>query len=133
MLKQISRLTKELVLGIWGYGIIVLLIILIFINDKLFYCVGLLEGLIIATCMIVHMQISLDKALNIGEAGAEGHIRKSYGIRTAVVFLSLGLIYYFHLGSVLTAFIGIMGLKVAAYIQPFTNKFTTKKYVGKGR
>lgn len=132
MLNRLSLLVKELLVAIVFYGLITEVVVLIVVQDKIFYTIGLLVGLIAAVGMCIHMQVSLEDAISMGEGGAEKHIRKSYGIRMAVVLLVMGLMYYFNIGSILMYFIGIMSLKVAAYLQPFTHKYF-QKYIGKGR
>jgi len=82
--------------------------------------------------MCVHMHISIEDAIDFGEAGAQKHISKTYGFRTLVVIITLCILCYFNTGSIITAIIGIMGLKVAAYLQPFTHKIL-QKYISKGR
>lgn len=123
---------KEILLLISFYGIFTGIIVIIFVDDRLFYFVGLTVGILLAMGMCIHMQISIEEAMDRGEAGAQKYISKTYGLRTAVVFIVLGVMYYFQFGSVVTGFIGIMGLKVAAYLQPFTHKYF-QKYLGKGR
>lgn len=132
MLKRLSLVVKELLVGIGLYAIITEVIVLLVTQDKIFYSIGLLIGLIVAAGMCIHMQTSLEDAINMFEVDAEKHIRKTYGLRTVVIFLILGFMYYFSIGSIITGFIGIMSLKVAAYLQPFTHKYF-QKYIGKGR
>ncbi len=132
MLNRLSLLVKELLAAIVLYGLITEIVVIIVAQDKIFYTIGLTVGLIAAAGMCIHMQMSLEDAIDIGEGGAEKHIRKTYGIRMTVVLLIMGLMYYFNLGSILMYFVGIMSLKVAAYLQPFTHKYF-QKYIGKGR
>lgn len=121
-MNRISLVLKELILGILIYGIIALLIGLLFTPNASTYTVGLLIGLLTAVGMAVHMERAMSTALDLGPGGAEQHIRKTYLIRTLIVILIFGLAVYFRVGSVWSLFIGVMGLKVAAYIQPLIEK-----------
>jgi len=132
MKKKFSPVVKDLIFGILLYGILAEIIVLIVVENKVFYSLGLIFGLIAAAGMCINMQSALDNAMEKDENGAMKHIRSAYAIRTALVFLGLGFMFYFRIGSLVTGFIGIMGLKVAAYIQPLTHKFLLK-YTDKGR
>lgn len=132
MRKRFPIIVQELLLLMALYGLLAEVIVLAATKDLLFHTIGLMVGVFLAMGMCIHMQISLEDAIDMGEAGAQKHISKTYGIRTAVVFLIMGILYYFKIGSIITGFIGIMSLKVAAYLQPFTHKYL-KKYIGKGR
>ena len=47
-------------------------------------------------------------------------------IRYILVVAAFAVVGVFHLGNLITMFLGVMGLKVAAYLNPFTHKFITK-------
>lgn len=132
MLKRFPFIVKEIFVLIVFYGILAEIIGLIIVRDRLFYSVGLIIGLILAVGMCIHMQISIEEALDRGEAGAQKYISITYGLRSAVVLAVMAIMFYFKIGSAVSGFIGIMGLKVAAYLQPFTHKYF-QKYIGKGR
>ncbi|WP_099467294.1 hypothetical protein [Konateibacter massiliensis] len=132
MLKKLPLIVKELFISILFYGFVVEIVVLSLLKDKIFYSVGLGVGLLIAMGMCIHMYQSLDYATDMEESQAKKHIRKTYALRTAIIFILVLIMYYFNAGSILTGFIGIMSLKVAAYIQPFTHKLL-EKYNKKGR
>lgn len=132
MIKKLPSVIKELFFLIASYGICVEIIVLIVTKDWLFYSIGLIVGLILAMGMCVHMYISIEEALDRGESGAQKHVSKMYAFRVGVIFIVAGIMFYFKIGSVVSLFIGMMGLKVSAYLQPFTHKFF-QKYIGKGR
>lgn len=74
-----------------------------------------------------------------GSAGQYGYgrIRKDKTDRIAVCAAvsrscsSLFVTAYFEIGNVIVAFVGVMGLKVGAYVQPFTHKVILK-LLGRG-
>lgn len=129
-MKRLSLVLKELFIGILVYGIVVMGIGLLIAKDKPQYAFGLLIGLLTAGAMAFHMEKALNRALDLGEAGAQNHIRKTYMIRTAFVVLIFGVTVYFQLGSVWSCFLGVMGLKAAAYLQPFVDKLPFLKEAG---
>lgn len=113
---------KELIMAILGYGILGQIILSIIPGVSLYRVIGFWTGVLIAIGMTIHMKRSIEDALDLQEKGAQGHLRKTYAFRMLVVFAIIGLLYYFKIGSVILAFAGIMGLKVAAYLQPLIHK-----------
>lgn len=109
-------------MGIAFWGIAVEVILLFFLPDKLFYTVGLLTGLIAACAAAFHMERSIEDALDLDEKNAVNRIRRGVGLRMVCVMALFVLLYYTKAGSVLTLFIGAMGLKISAYIQPHIHK-----------
>jgi hypothetical protein len=68
---------------------------------------------------------SLDRGLDLGD-GAGQYLSKANIIRyviVAVAYIGLAMLDF---GSPIAAFFGILMLKVAAYIQPFTHKIFKK-------
>ena len=47
-------------------------------------------------------------------------------LRYGIVVLLCFLIVYFDLGNIITLFLGVMGLKAGAYMQPLTHKAVLK-------
>jgi hypothetical protein len=122
-LRGLSEVLPELLFGILLYGILCEAVGLIFVSDRLSYSIGLLTGVACAMFMAVHMAWSLDRALSLGEGVAPRKMIMHNLIRYGVVVAVFFLLYFSGLGNPVVAFLGVMGLKVAAYIQPFTHKF----------
>ena len=124
MLKRLNDALPELVLGIIVYGIVVELAGVWFVTDKLRYTTGLVIGIALAVGMAVNMAIVLRDAVEIygGEHAQAKIIAKSI-LRVVIVFF---VMMKFNLGNLFTAFIGVLGLKISAYLQPFTHKFVLK-------
>lgn len=120
--KEGDKTQKELITGILIYGAVVQVIVLILHRDILWYSAGLWIGILAACLMVWHMRRSIEEALDLGEDGALSHIRKTYLIRLAVLIAVIIITMILKVGSILTLFIGVMGLKVSAYIQPYLNK-----------
>ena len=47
-------------------------------------------------------------------------------LRYVIVVIVFFVMMKFNLGNLFTAFIGVLGLKISAYLQPFTHKFVLK-------
>lgn len=132
MLKRLNDALPELILGILVYGIAVELIGVWFVTDKIRYSTGLLIGIVLACGMAINIAIVLEDAVSImGENHAQAKIVAKSLMRYAVVAIVFFVMMYFNLGNLFTAFIGVMGLKVAAYLQPLTHK-TIRKLQGRG-
>lgn len=124
MLKRLNRVLPELILGIFLWGILVQCAGVWFVEDKLQYSIGLWIGILLAAAMAIHMASIIEDAVTIG-GGSNRIIVKSV-LRYIVVAAVFFAMMYFEFGNVIAAFIGIMGLKVAAYLQPFIHKFILK-------
>lgn len=113
---------KELAAGIIVYGILVQIICLVVTDHRLSVSVGLWIGIATALGMMVHMKRSIEDALDFGEEGAAKHMRKTYVIRLFIVAIVFGVIAYFRVGNIIMALIGVMSLKMSAYLQPWTHR-----------
>lgn len=127
MLKRLNDALPELVLGIVLYGIAVELVGVWFVADKLKYTTGLVIGIALAVGMAVNMAVVLQDAVDLygGEHAQAKIIAKSI-LRYIVVVIVFFVMMKFELGNLFTAFIGVLGLKIAAYLQPFTHKLVLK-------
>ena len=128
MLKRINNILPELILEIIIYGIFLQLSGMWLVEDKIGYSIGLWLGIVVAIGMAIHMAIViLDSVDMVIEKKANIHSRVFSLLRYLVVLLLFAIVLYFRIGNVLAMFIGVMGLKVAAYLQPFTHKLLTKE------
>lgn len=120
-------LVLRMIAVIVGYNILVQ-ILLLFISDALLYqSLGLWIGAFVGIGMVIHMKRTAEDTLDIGVYGGKEYAKKKALIRMVTVVLTFGVAFYFQIGDVLTAFIGVMGLKVSAYLQPFINRYTDSK------
>ena len=132
MLRRINEALPELILGIILYGLAVELIGVWFVADKLRYSTGLLIGIALAAGMAVNMAIVLEDAVGlVGQNHAQAKIIAKSILRYPIVVIVFFVMMKFKLGNLITAFLGVMGLKVAAYLQPFTHK-AILKLTGRG-
>ncbi len=121
-IKALNRALLELIIGILFLGVIIQIVGLFVTQEPLKFSIAMWLGVAAAIASAVHMYISLDKALSMG-AGAYGATTKSSMIRYFGWALLLGSIMLTKILNPIHAFIGLLTLKVAAYLQPFTHKF----------
>lgn len=127
MLKRLNDALPELVLGIVLYGIAVELVGVWFVSDKLRYSIGLLIGIALAAGMAVNMAVVLRDAVDLyGGEHAQAKIIAKSVLRYAIVVIVFFVMMKFEIGNLFTAFIGVLGLKISAYLQPFTHKLVLK-------
>ncbi len=119
-LKRKNEALPGLVMGIIGYGLVVLGIGIIFAPDRVQFASGLAIGLGCAIFMAVHIASVLNDALLPG--GSTRMLAAKSVMRYIVVAAVFFAMTYFKLGNFIAAFIGIMGLKVSAYIQQFKRR-----------
>ena len=131
MLKRINDILPELILEIFIYGLLVQLIGIWFVEDKLHYSVGLWLGIATAMGLAIHMATVIRDSMDLAAAkGAKVRTTVFSILRYVIVVILFIVVLYFDLGNVIVMFIGVMGLKAAAYLWPFTHKLLTKRKRG---
>lgn len=128
MLRRINDVLPELIVNIILYGLLVQVIGVWFAADKLRYTTGLWLGIAVSAGMAVHMAVVIRDTV---ELMAEKQIRRRVVIfsllRYVIVVLIFAAVLFFRLGNPIVMFIGVMGLKAGAYLQPFTHKIFLKR------
>lgn len=126
MLRRINQALPELLFGILAYGVVVQLVGMWFVEDRVQYTVGLWFGIVVAMGMAINMAIViLDAVDTMAERRSTVRTTLFSLLRYLVVVFVFFIVWYFKLGNPIVMFIGVMGLKVSAYLQPFTHKFKT--------
>ena len=118
----VNKTLIELIFGIFIYGIICQIVGGLLVEDKFYYSSGLWIGIVTAVAAAIHMWHSLDRALDFDEGTAGKKMQAQSVARYIVIVIIMGLTMVSGVTNPLAAFLGIMGLKVAAYLQPFTHK-----------
>ena len=127
MLRRINNALPGLVLGILVYGCVVELLGVWFVTDRLRYTTGLIIGIALACGMAINIAIVLEDSVQIyGESHAKAKIIAKSVLRYVVVVI----VFFLMMKWNLTAFIGVLGLKVSAYLQPFIHKAIAKLQEG---
>ena len=124
MLRRINQALPELLLGILAYGAAAQLAGIWFAGDKIQYSIGLWAGVALAMGMAVNMAIVI---LDTVDAMAEKRAYRKAALYSVLRYLAVVVaffaVWYFGLGDLIAMFVGVMGLKASAYLQPVTHKF----------
>ena len=124
MIKEFRRLNEALpglLLGILIYGGLVELIGVWFASDKLLFTTGLFIGIACALGMGIHLAVVLDETVRTQNASPKMIKLKSV-LRYLVVVAVFFVMMWLRLGNLISAFIGVLGLKASAYAQPLLHK-----------
>ena len=97
-------------------------------EDKLRYSTGLWAGIIMGVGLAIHLAIVIRDTVEMGgdTKHANGRVIAKSLMRYGTVVILFFILGYFHLGNLITAFLGVMGLKVSAYLQPVGMKLAGK-------
>lgn len=126
--KGIDRTLLELLIGIVFWGCVCQITVVWFLEDKAGYSLGLWLGVLLAGLAGTHMWWALDRSLDFARDTAVKMITKHNIIRYLVIVIVMALIMVSGFANPLAAFLGLIGLKVSAYLQPFTHKICTRFY-----
>ena len=114
----------ELWIGIALLGVVLQIPILIFLDRKGYYSLGLWLGIAGAMIVAKHMEYTIGKALDAGEAGANKQMWLGYLIRYFGMAIFLAVLGITGVADVIAAFAGLITLKLSAYMQPLTHKIS---------
>lgn len=127
MLKRINDALPGLVLGIVIYGIVAEFVGVWFVEDKIRYSTGLLIGIMVAIGLAINIAQVIRDAVEIyGAEGARSRLIVKSVLRYFIVVIVFFIMMKFKLGNLVAAFVGVLSLKVSAYLQPFAHKVILK-------
>ena len=127
MLRRLNSALPGLIAGILVYGAVVELVGVWFAGDKLRFTSGLVIGLALACGLAINMAVVLLDAVDgYGAAHAQGKIIAKSVLRYLVVVIVFFVMMRWNLGNLFSAFIGVLGLKISAYLWPFAHKVILK-------
>ena len=124
---RINRTLFELWTGILIFGVICQVFVFA-CRDKASYSLGLWIGVLTAALGVLHMWYSLEKNLELGEKTAVRKLAAGSAVRYLFYGAVLILVSVSRVASPLSVFLGMMGLKAAAYLQPFSKKISVLLY-----
>lgn len=112
---------------LWAIGIVILFLTiggpLSLTLFKGAVLIGWTIGCFVAAFLFYHMKRSIEISLDMGENGAKVHGVKTFSFRILVVtVLAVGSVYLQWINTI-ALFAGLLTLKVAVYMQPFTHKY----------
>ena len=127
MFRRLNQALPELLLGILLYGIVIQVTGVWFAQDRLRYSSGLWIGIVKAMAMAYHIARIIAETIDCMDAHkARVQITAKGIMRYAAVVVVFSITMYFDLGNLVTLFLGVMGLKISAYLQPFLHKVLNK-------
>lgn len=109
-----------LIMALWG--ILCQIVILVFFKDKLGCSIGMWLGVIMALASSVHMAWSFDMAMELESKAAQSKIHFHAILRYVVIVILVAVILFTEFANPFAAFVGVMALKVSAYLQPLAHK-----------
>ncbi len=121
ILGRMNETVRELWTGLLIWGAALQLIPIWFVKDGFGYSVGLWIGVVLAGGCAWHMWWALDRGLS-DVGSAQGFVRKHAFIRYGVIVAAFAVMMLTEPVNPLAAFAGLMGLKAAAYMQPFLHR-----------
>lgn len=119
---QTDETLQEMLLAMPAFGVLCQITLVWFVKDKTGYSLGLWIGVFVAACMAVHMARSLETAFQYDVSTAQKIVIKKNLIRYGCVVIVCVLVMESGFINPLATFLGLMALKVSAYLQPFTHK-----------
>ncbi len=120
-LKRLNEALPALIVGIICFGLLCEVVSVWFVKNKVSWSVGIFCGMLCAIFMAIHIALVIDDSVRFGTSpkvlAAKSVLRY---LVVAAVFFALAIT---GIGDVIAAFIGVMGLKIAAYAQPLVNRY----------
>lgn len=126
-LRRLNDALPGLVLGILIYGVILEIPVLIFAPDRLGWSIGFWYGIIIAIGTAVNLASVIYDTTATGNSGMAQKIAVLKSVlRYFVIAGLLFLLGFLKFGNLYLALVGIMGLKISAYMQPLMGRISHK-------
>ncbi|MCR4750284.1 MAG: hypothetical protein K5877_10900 [Lachnospiraceae bacterium] len=120
---------KQLLIGILIFGAVSQLGGMFFVNSMSAYTIGLWIGIVLACGCAYHMWWSLNRNLTINadnDGAARAFAIKHNLIRYFFILIVFAGVCVTDFAYPLAAFLGIMGLKAGAYMQPLVKRLIYK-------
>ena len=118
MLRRMNEALPGLVVTILLYGLVLELAGVWFVEDKMKYSIGLWYGVAIAVGLAINLAMVIFDAVAMGDSEhANRRIIAKSILRYVVVVVLFFILGYFNFGNLFMAFVGVLGLKVSAYLQ----------------
>lgn len=116
------RTLRQLMLGILIFVCPVLILGIIFSNDRLGFVLGMILGTALSFGQLLHMNYTIDKALNKTPKAAQRYTTINYVIRNGVTIGFLVLAVLVDQIGIIGAIIGTFGVKASAFIYPYLER-----------
>ncbi len=121
-----GRTLAGLIFGCLLYGIVAILIGLIFVPKKLLFTAGVILGVIAASLFLVNMYDSIDASLEMNEKKAKGFTFGRKTVRLIIALLVMVVTIILDTYMFAGAAIGLFTIKFSALTHPLIDKLIDK-------
>lgn len=126
-MKKINQTLSELIVGIFVSGLVIQLVSMIFTGGPdLPFAGSFWAGVLTAVVLACHMYRSIDRALDMEPDDAQKYMRKTYLVRTVIIFAVAGIVCWIDAEDIIAVFLGILCLKFGAFLQPLLHRILKK-------
>lgn len=124
---KMAPVLSDMIITDIAYLILGEIIIILFLPEKILCATGFLVGVVLSMVSSIHIKISLNKSLH-AKTSKKAIINAvvSYAIRLFVIVGVFCLMYFTETANLLAALIGLLALKLSAYLGPVTRKIVDK-------
>lgn len=126
LLQKADTTVKEMWIGIAVWGFVCELATVWLVKDRACCALGLLIGCILAAAGVYHMWRTIDQALDLGD-GAQKFMTGRSWMRYGVFVAVFAVLMVTDFANPLTAFLGLMGMKISAYLQPIVHRLSERR------
>lgn len=124
MMTSDSRtMIKEMIFIIVVFGVVAAVFEVLFAGRVIYSLAGILIGCCLAVYMLLYMNYILSRCAGLDAKGVEKYVVKHSVLRYLSVAIVFGVVCFTGIADPIACFIGLIGLKVAAYLQPVISKF----------
>ncbi|NLL93335.1 MAG: hypothetical protein GX225_04200 [Clostridiales bacterium] len=116
----------DLIIGNLFFLLIGEIIIFLVFKGRIHVMLGFFVGVLASIAMVIHMAVCIDDSVRMDEHTALKHIRKTYFIRVIILVVAFVFVWIFGIGDPYAMVVGVLVLKLSAYIQPITHRLTSK-------
>lgn len=120
-LKKVNRTVWELWIGILLFGLVCQAAGMFLVSERMLYSRALWTGILAALFMVLHMYRGLDAALVSGADAGKLFVFSNL-LRYGCIVGLFALVLLTGTLNPLFVFLGVMGLKAAAYLYPVTHR-----------
>lgn len=124
-IKSLNEALPQIFLIDMLYLILGEIIIFLVFPSPMLYAVGFFAGVFYAGFASLHMSYRIREVV-YGKVNTTKVLLIGYFIRLAVMIIVFAVLYCFHIGDLLAALAGMFAMKVSAYLQPITNRISSK-------
>lgn len=121
-IKDLNETLIELLIGIIIITFILGALGLIFAPSKIWFCLSLFIGTVIACVWVISMTMTIETQVELSEEDSVKYARRNYALRLIFIMLALVIATRIKEIQIIALLLGMLTLKLAVYIRPLTVK-----------